>query len=185
MVRHYVCTRKKKFGQFLLRSVLSYIRRTGTSIRETSKMFSIPRTTLQRRVHRNKVVLSRGSRPILRAEIARDVFRKSVDAESRTEVRKIAYQTALQEKVVMPRSWLQKEIAGVDWCLNFLKKYPYLDYIIKKIRGSTKDLSFECCVCEELFYESTQITLCKSCCKVKCFSCYNPSKCLQKESIDE
>ena len=177
--------KKKKFGQFLLRSVLSYIRRTGTSIMETSKMFSLPRTTLQRRVQRNKEVLSRGRRPTLRAETARDVFRKSVDAKSRTEVRKIAYQTALEEKVVMRRYWLQKEIAGVDWCLNFLKKYPYLDYINKKNKGSAKDLSFECCVCKELFYESTQITLSKSCCKVKCFFCYNPSKCLQKDSIEE
>ena len=173
MVRHYV------------RSVLSYIRRTGTSIKETSKMFSIPTTTLQRRVETNKVILSRGRRPIWEQRSQEMWSKKYVDAKSRTEVRKIANQTALQEKVVMPWSWLQKEIAGVDWCLNFLKKYPYLYYIIKKKEGSTTDLSFECCVREELFYETTQITLCKSCCKAKCFSCYNPSKWLQKDSIDE
>ena len=123
---------KTKVWSVLLRSVLSYIRRTGTSIKETSKMFSIPTTTLQRRVQRNKAVLSRGRRPIWEQRSQEMWSKKYVDAKSRTEVRKIANQTALQEKVVMPWSWLQKEIAGVDWCLNFLKKHPYLYYIIKK-----------------------------------------------------
>ena len=87
MARLYVRKRKKKFSQFLMTSVITYIRKTGTSLRETSKMFSVPRTTIQRRIKRDKVFLSRGRKPVLKAAVAREVFQKSREAKSRQEVR--------------------------------------------------------------------------------------------------
>ena len=186
MARLYVRKRKRKFSQFLMTSVITYIRKTGTSLRETSKMFSVPLTTIQRRIKRDKVFLSRGRKPVLKAAVAREVFQKSREAKSRQEVRKIAYKTAKEQNVKMPRSWIQNESAGVDWCLNFLKKYPYLDFLIKNSkRVVKKEQRFECCVCDEIFYEISQIVLCESCCEVKCVHCYNPSKCLQRKLMNE
>ena len=186
MARLYVRKRKRKFSQFLMTSVITYIRKTGNSLRETSKMFSVPRTTIQRRIKRDKVFLSRGRKPVLKAAVAREVFQKSREAKSRQEVRKIAYKTAKEQNVKMPRSWIQNESAGVDWCLNFLKKYPYLDFLIKNSkRVVKKEQRFECCVCDEIFYEISEIVLCESCCQVKCVHCYNPSKCLQRKLMDE
>ena len=118
--------------------------------------------------------------------MAREVFKKSREAKSRQEVRKIAYKTAKEQNVKMPRSWIQNESAGVDWCLNFLKKYPYLDFLIKNSkRVVKKEQRFECCVCDEIFYELSEFVLCESCCQVKCVHCYNPSKCLQRKLMDE
>ena len=62
MARLYVRKKKRKYSQFLMTSVITYIRKTGILLRKTSKKFSVRRTTIQRRIERNKVFLSKGAR---------------------------------------------------------------------------------------------------------------------------
>ena len=39
-----------------------------------------------------------------------------------TAVRRLAYQYALKNKISMPASWTQNEMAGYDWLHSFLKR---------------------------------------------------------------
>lgn len=42
------------------------------------------------------------------------------------DVRKLAYDLALKHHKKIPPSWVEKEIAGVDWLTGFLKRFPQL-----------------------------------------------------------
>ena len=118
------------------------MRKISTSVRETAKLYCLPRTTLQRRSKLNQKYVPRGRMPILTENAYREVFRISITASSSVEVCRIAYEVALEKKTHIPQSWIQNAMAGVDWCLTFFKKYPHLKKIwAKKVWKKQKNFS--------------------------------------------
>ena len=179
MSRTYNRKQKRNFSEVKIAAALVYMRKTSTSVRETAKLYCLPRTTLQRRSKLNQKYVPRGRKPILTENAYREVFRRSITASFSVEVRRIAYEVALEQETHIPQSWIQNAMAGVDWCLNFFKKYPHLKKIWAK-KSVEKSEKFLCCVCEER-YDRSDVVLCISCCGMKCIHCYNPKKCLQKD----
>ena len=50
-------------------------------------------------------------------------------------VRRLAYQYALKNKISMPASWTQNEMAGYDWLHSFLKRNTNISYAHQNLQA--------------------------------------------------
>ena len=114
MSRTYNRKQKRIFSEVKIAAALVYMRKISTSVRETAKLYCLPRTTLQRRSKLNQKYVPRSRKPILTGNAYREVFRRSITASSSVEVRRIAYEVTLEQKTHIPKSRIQNTMTGID-----------------------------------------------------------------------
>lgn len=145
MVRNF--TKKTNRGEVtsdvMLRAA-RYVFRDHKSIRQAAKEFNINYRTLARYCKKfPPAELNDNEKTLPSIPVGyqknRQVFNESQEKElvgyilqasdiyfglSPKEVRKLAYQVALENGIKMPPSWAEKNIAGADWFSSFLKRHP-------------------------------------------------------------
>ena len=57
-------------------------------------------------------------------------------------VRRLAYQYSLKNKISMPASWTQNEMAGYDWLHSFLKRNTNISLRIPEFYKPCKNVQF-------------------------------------------
>lgn len=112
----------------------------GSSERETAKEFKIPRTSLQRQVHKARQVGETsytfepnvGNRRIFSLEEEKHLCdylktaSKMCYGLSTTQTRELAYQYAKLLNKGIPETWEKNKSAGVDWIRGFMGRNPEL-----------------------------------------------------------
>ena len=63
---------------------------------------------------------------------------------SSAAVRRLAYQYALKNKILMPASWTQNEMAGYDWLHSFLKRNTNISLRTSESTRLARMSSFNC-----------------------------------------
>lgn len=58
------------------------------------------------------------------------------------EVRKLAYELAIKYKLKQPVSWVENEIAGIDWFSAFMKRNPELSIRVAQATSLSRATSF-------------------------------------------
>lgn len=104
--------------------------RTGRSVRDVARRFSIPRSTLQKRLKNNNVSDASMGRTSVFTKDEEEVLEKQVITLSKhfygispTEIKKCAFKYAEEKNLQHPFS-KDKKTAGRDWLDGFLKRHP-------------------------------------------------------------
>ncbi|KAB0804091.1 hypothetical protein PPYR_01061 [Photinus pyralis] len=110
-------TEKGSWSADRLEAAIAAIK-TGRSIREVSKTFEIPRSTIQKRMKN-----SNNEEQELAAHVIK--LSKLFYGVSRDEIKKCAYEYAVKNNIKSPFN-KEKKVAGNDWLSGFLKRNPTL-----------------------------------------------------------
>lgn len=104
----------------------------GMALSKASIMFSIPRTTLMRRVKSDKIPTSLGRyAPVFSRDFENELLMHVVEMQNRFyglslhDLRSIAYELAVRNGLAHPFS-TERKLAGIEWARSFMALYPEL-----------------------------------------------------------
>lgn len=122
-------TQKASWTSVQLKAALNSIR-NGSSVREASKIFNIPRSTLQKRWKQNSDISPSLGRKAVFSVVEEELLAihvihlsKLFYGISRKEIKKCAYAYAEKKGMACPFN-KDRETAGDDWLWGFMKRNP-------------------------------------------------------------
>ena len=135
MVRNYKRTSSRQnWDEAAMASAVEAVNKGDMGIKNASRVFNVPKTTLRRRVRgKNKRVSGSrkdlgGRAPVLSEEAEQDLVAYIIQMEemffglTMEDVRRLAYQLAERNGMLPPND--SRDSFGQDWLKGFLKRHP-------------------------------------------------------------
>ena len=177
MPRSYVRKRFANTSMGYLKTVAKQKVERGSSIQEASRGTGVPYSTLRRFVLNESC--SKTGRPALFSEYQQKTIFKALSFTYLTvkQLRKHVFLSSKNLRVQIPASWKVQKLAGYEWCLSFIKKFPNVGLFIKLAKTSVPCIN--CLRDAQLINfgfareECCQITCYRSC-RCREFRCCNP-----------
>ena len=142
----------------------------GSSIREASRRTGVPYSTLRRFVLNESC--SKTGRPALFSEYQQKTIFKALSFTYLTvkQLRKHVFLFSKNMRVQIPASWKMQKLAGYEWCLSFIKKFPNVGLFIKK--SKLAKTSVPCIKCLRDVQLINFGFACEECCQITCYRCF-------------
>ena len=182
-MRNYKKKTSKGYSVSKLIMAAKHTRLWGSSIREVSRLYKIPFSTLRRCVQRHETISIDSS---VRKPGRSRVFTEQQETElvelmcfktrTRKKVLRLVYRQSQIWKTNYPVSWKRKNTAGIDWMHSFLRRYPISGLFIRKGKGHYTDKT-KCAECLVFNPKRSLFCVCRTCFWGVCVKCNTSHNC--------